>query len=189
MKGKGCWHTCHQKQQCTIKPLVQGPAYHGENTREEEVTKALSKCFDGHSTTYSAQSNWLRSCHQESQDAGLDGVQTCLCTMRSGQALLSKHVQAAETKLTCGNDGVGGQEGCQVALHADGAHAWATAPVGNTEGLVQVQVAHICSNDARGCQADLQAAGTWGCSTPCTELMPVHWTGRDYSEGDRYTSC
>ena len=103
---------------------------------------------------------------------------------------MPKHVHAACRRVTCGNDGVGRQEGCQVALHADGAHAWTTAPVGDAEGLVQVQMAHVCSNDAGGRQADLQAAGTWGCSKPCDlNFCLCTAPGREQSNGDMCTGC
>ena len=36
-----------------------------------------------------------------------------------------------------------GEEGLQVGLHADGADAGTAAAVGDAEGFVQVQVAHI----------------------------------------------
>mmetsp|Transcript_13 Transcript_13/g.24 ORF Transcript_13/g.24 Transcript_13/m.24 type:complete len:254 (+) Transcript_13:782-1543(+) len=42
-----------------------------------------------------------------------------------------------------------GQEGCEMFGDADAAHPGSPAAVGNTEGLVQVQVAHICANEAR----------------------------------------
>ena len=59
--------------------------------------------------------------------------------------------------LACRHEGVCGQEGLEVGLHADGPHARAAAAVGDAEGLVQVQVAHIRTDDARRRQADLQA--------------------------------
>jgi hypothetical protein len=47
-----------------------------------------------------------------------------------------------------------------VCLDADGSHAWATSSVWDAEGLVQVQVAHVCTNVARACQADLLRTGS-----------------------------
>mmetsp|Transcript_15495 Transcript_15495/g.27429 ORF Transcript_15495/g.27429 Transcript_15495/m.27429 type:complete len:263 (-) Transcript_15495:973-1761(-) len=49
-----------------------------------------------------------------------------------------------------GGDGVGREEGSQVRLHTDGAHAGATATVGDAESLVKVQMAHIRADVARG---------------------------------------
>mmetsp|Transcript_27212 Transcript_27212/g.43604 ORF Transcript_27212/g.43604 Transcript_27212/m.43604 type:complete len:231 (-) Transcript_27212:2003-2695(-) len=43
----------------------------------------------------------------------------------------------------------------QVTPHADRAHAGTTAAVRDAEGLVQVQVADICTDHARGSQAQL----------------------------------
>ena len=47
---------------------------------------------------------------------------------------------------TGGDDGVGGQEGGQVGFHTNGPHAWAATAVGDAEGLVQVQMAHVCTD-------------------------------------------
>ena len=54
-----------------------------------------------------------------------------------------------------GDDGVGGQEGGQVSLHTNRSHAWAAAPMGDAEGLVQVQMAHIRPDVSRRGQANL----------------------------------
>lgn len=40
-------------------------------------------------------------------------------------------------------------------LDTNGSHAWATTAVGNAEGLVEVQVAHVRADVARRCQAHL----------------------------------
>ena len=58
-------------------------------------------------------------------------------------------------ELTRGDDGVRGQEGCEVSLDSDGSHAGAASTVRDAEGLVQVQVAHVGADDARGRQANL----------------------------------
>lgn len=42
------------------------------------------------------------------------------------------------------------------------ARTWATPSVGNAEGLVQVQVAHVCANDAGGCEAHLHGGKVKG---------------------------
>mmetsp|Transcript_26413 Transcript_26413/g.67196 ORF Transcript_26413/g.67196 Transcript_26413/m.67196 type:complete len:1036 (+) Transcript_26413:699-3806(+) len=47
-----------------------------------------------------------------------------------------------------GHHGVRGQEGRQVRLDADGAHAGAAAAVRDAERLVQVEVAHVGADDA-----------------------------------------
>ena len=60
-----------------------------------------------------------------------------------------------------GYKGVGGQEGRQVSLHSNGAHARAATAVGYAEGLVQIQVAHVCTDDAWRCQAHLCKKGGW----------------------------
>ena len=49
--------------------------------------------------------------------------------------------------------GLGAAEGAD--LDTDGAHSWAAASVGDAEGLVQVQVAHVRADVAGRCQADL----------------------------------
>ena len=53
------------------------------------------------------------------------------------------------------DDGVGGHEGSKVRLDANGAHAWAATAVGDAECLVQVQVAHVSTDVARGCEPNL----------------------------------
>ena len=50
---------------------------------------------------------------------------------------------------------MGRQERSQVRLDPNGAHAGTSSTVRDAEGLVQVEVAHIGTNDARGCQAHL----------------------------------
>ena len=47
-----------------------------------------------------------------------------------------------------------GQEGNQVFHHADGADAGAATAVGDAEGFVQVQVAHVAAELAGGGHAD-----------------------------------
>ncbi len=47
-----------------------------------------------------------------------------------------------------------GQEGNQVFHHADGADAGAATAVGDAEGFVQVQVAHVAAEFAGGGHAD-----------------------------------
>ena len=54
-----------------------------------------------------------------------------------------------------GDHGVGGKEGSQVGTHSNGTHAWTTPAVGDAEGLVQVQVAHVSPDLARGGQPHL----------------------------------
>lgn len=49
-----------------------------------------------------------------------------------------------------------GQVGGQVCLDTNGTHTRATTTVRDAEGLVQVQVAHISTNDARGSEPNLQ---------------------------------
>ena len=56
---------------------------------------------------------------------------------------------------TGGDDRVGGEEGSKVRLDTDGSHARATATVGDTEGLVQVEMAHICAIVTRAAETDL----------------------------------
>mmetsp|Transcript_1965 Transcript_1965/g.4343 ORF Transcript_1965/g.4343 Transcript_1965/m.4343 type:complete len:252 (-) Transcript_1965:1026-1781(-) len=51
--------------------------------------------------------------------------------------------------------GVVGQVRCEVLTDTDGAKAWTAATMGNAEGLVEVQVAHIRANHARGREAKL----------------------------------
>ena len=50
---------------------------------------------------------------------------------------------------------VRGQEGCQVRLHANGAHAWASTSVRDAEGLVEVEMAHVSTNVAGTGEAHL----------------------------------
>jgi hypothetical protein len=67
------------------------------------------------------------------------------------------HLVALEVWVGAGgHHGVGGQEGRQVGLHADGAHARAAAAVRDAEGLVQVEVAHVGADDAGGGEAHLR---------------------------------
>mmetsp|Transcript_46287 Transcript_46287/g.117179 ORF Transcript_46287/g.117179 Transcript_46287/m.117179 type:complete len:831 (+) Transcript_46287:42-2534(+) len=55
-----------------------------------------------------------------------------------------------------GRHGVRGQEGRQVRLHADGAHAGAAAAVRDAERLVQVEMAHVGADVARRRQPHLR---------------------------------
>ena len=48
------------------------------------------------------------------------------------------------------------QEGHEMFRHANGPHAWATAPVGNGEGFVEVQVTHVRANHARAGESHLR---------------------------------
>ena len=57
------------------------------------------------------------------------------------------------------DDRVCGQEGSEVRLDSDRTHAWAASSVGDAEGLVQVQVAYIGSDEPRGSQANLEEGG------------------------------
>lgn len=57
--------------------------------------------------------------------------------------------------LTGGDDGVAGQEGCQVGLDTDGTHPRAAAAVRDAEGLVQVEMADVRANVSRRGQAHL----------------------------------
>ena len=54
-----------------------------------------------------------------------------------------------------GHHRMAGEERGKVVLDSDGSHAWTAASVGNAEGLVQVQVADICTIVARAAEADL----------------------------------
>ena len=53
------------------------------------------------------------------------------------------------------HDGMTHQKGSKVAGHADRAYSGTTASVGNGKGLVQVQVADVCTNHSRRGQAHL----------------------------------
>mmetsp|Transcript_2617 Transcript_2617/g.7893 ORF Transcript_2617/g.7893 Transcript_2617/m.7893 type:complete len:987 (-) Transcript_2617:315-3275(-) len=53
------------------------------------------------------------------------------------------------------DDRVRRHERRQVGLDADGSHSWTASSVGDAERLVQVQVAHVSSDDARRREADL----------------------------------
>ena len=63
-------------------------------------------------------------------------------------------------EAACGDDWVCGHEGGQVCLDADRSHAGAASSVWDAEGLVQVQVAHVCTNVAGAGQANLSERGS-----------------------------
>jgi len=69
-------------------------------------------------------------------------------------------------QAACWDDWVCGHEGCEVRLDADGTHAWTTTAVGDTEGLVQVEVTHVSTNVAWAGQAHLKQHTKW--YTTCT---------------------
>ena len=60
--------------------------------------------------------------------------------------------------------GVAREEGRQLGVDADGAHAGAAAAVGDAERLVQVEVAHVGADAARRGVAHLRAAGGSQCA-------------------------
>mmetsp|Transcript_31644 Transcript_31644/g.62603 ORF Transcript_31644/g.62603 Transcript_31644/m.62603 type:complete len:499 (-) Transcript_31644:2274-3770(-) len=92
----------------------------------------------------------------------------------SGEALSSEHVDEhpgdrqnhRRTIRSCRDcpsshfsvdldDSVSGQEGSQVLPHTDRPNARAAASVGNREGLVEVQMAHVGTDQGRGGETDL----------------------------------
>lgn len=51
---------------------------------------------------------------------------------------------------------MGGEERGQVSFDPNGAHSRTSTAVRNAEGLVQVEMADVCSNDAWSCQPHLK---------------------------------
>lgn len=89
--------------------------------------------------------------------AGAAALQACRTQRGGGGHPAAPHLVSLEVgKSAGGHHRVGGQEGRQVGLHADGAHAGAAAAVGDAERLVQVQVAHVGADDAGGGEPHLR---------------------------------
>ena len=78
-------------------------------------------------------------------DVGIGDRQDAGAAPRGGRDGAQRLVAA-----NAGNDGMSGQEGCQMFGDADRAHARTTAAVRDGEGLVQIQVAHVGADDSRG---------------------------------------
>jgi hypothetical protein len=78
---------------------------------------------------------------------------------RGGHGAKGRHLGRLVGQRARGDDRVAGQEGRQVGLHADGAHAGPAAAVGDAEGLVQVEVAHVGADVAGAGEAHLHSAG------------------------------
>ena len=65
------------------------------------------------------------------------------------------HLGGPVGKGAGGDEGVGGEEGGKVGLYSDGSHTRTSASMGDAEGLVEVQVTYICSDDTRSCESNL----------------------------------
>mmetsp|Transcript_706 Transcript_706/g.1466 ORF Transcript_706/g.1466 Transcript_706/m.1466 type:complete len:291 (+) Transcript_706:555-1427(+) len=100
-----------------------------------------------------------------SEDGISGGIHHALCAKHCAEhpgnacdARLSPRCSRHGSQVTAAwhwDHGVVGQVWCQVGLAADWAQTGATATMGNAEGLVQVQVAHISADYARRSETQL----------------------------------